>query len=168
MTGRSAGGAAIDDAYPGKPLCHIPGICSLALIVNLQNTDAAAGSTKELAQEGEITERDKVILPPADQRQRYYHQLLPPALRYSPFWGRQSPAGGHSCYSIYRRKPFARLINIEERRHPCARSPIMTRLRYVRMSWICLSMARTPRVYLYRHDQPVTQCGHGILSLFRR
>ena len=28
---------------------------------NLQNTDAAAGMTKELAQEGEITERDKVI-----------------------------------------------------------------------------------------------------------
>ena len=31
------------------------------LIANLQNTDAAAGMTKELAQEGEITERDKVI-----------------------------------------------------------------------------------------------------------
>ena len=29
--------------------------------VYLQNTDAAAGMTKELAQEGEITERDKVI-----------------------------------------------------------------------------------------------------------
>ncbi len=34
--------------------------CWLALIANLQNTDAA-GMTKELAQEGEITERDKVI-----------------------------------------------------------------------------------------------------------
>ena len=34
-----------------KPLLGIPGICSLALIANLQNTDAAAG----------ITERDKVI-----------------------------------------------------------------------------------------------------------
>lgn len=44
-----------------KPLLGIPGICSLALIANLQNTDAAAGMTKELAQDGEITERDKVI-----------------------------------------------------------------------------------------------------------
>lgn len=44
-----------------KPLLGIPGICSLALIANLQNTDAAAGMTKDLAQEGEITERDKVI-----------------------------------------------------------------------------------------------------------
>ncbi|WP_058911419.1 nucleoside recognition domain-containing protein [Entomohabitans teleogrylli] len=44
-----------------KPLLGIPGICSLALIANLQNTDAAAGMTKELAQEGAITERDKVI-----------------------------------------------------------------------------------------------------------
>lgn len=44
-----------------KPLLGIPGICSLALIANLQNTDAAAGMTKELAQEGKITERDKVI-----------------------------------------------------------------------------------------------------------
>lgn len=43
-----------------KPLLGIR-ICSLALIANLQNTDAAAGMTKELAQEGEITERDKVI-----------------------------------------------------------------------------------------------------------
>lgn len=44
-----------------KPLLGIPGICSLALIANLQNTDAAAGMTKELAQEGQITERDKII-----------------------------------------------------------------------------------------------------------
>ena len=44
-----------------RPLLGVPGICSLALIANLQNTDAAAGMTKELAQEGEITERDKVI-----------------------------------------------------------------------------------------------------------
>lgn len=29
-----------------KPLLGIPGICSLALIANLQNTDAAAGMTK--------------------------------------------------------------------------------------------------------------------------
>lgn len=44
-----------------KPLLGIPGICSLALIANLQNTDAAAGMTKELAEEGKITSRDKVI-----------------------------------------------------------------------------------------------------------
>lgn len=37
-----------------KPLLGIPGICSLALIANLQNTDAAAGMTKELAQEGKL------------------------------------------------------------------------------------------------------------------
>ncbi|HED1589503.1 TPA: hypothetical protein R4S39_005020, partial [Enterobacter hormaechei subsp. hormaechei] len=31
-----------------RPLLGVPGICSLALIANLQNTDAAAGMTKEL------------------------------------------------------------------------------------------------------------------------
>ena len=51
-----------------KPLLGIPGICSLALIANLQNTDAAAGMTKELAQEGEITERDKVIFAAINSR----------------------------------------------------------------------------------------------------
>ncbi len=30
-----------------KPLLGIPGICSLALIANLQNTDAAAGMTQD-------------------------------------------------------------------------------------------------------------------------
>ncbi len=41
-----------------KPLLGIPGICSLALIADLQNTDAAAGMTrKELAQEGEYRTR---------------------------------------------------------------------------------------------------------------
>ena len=44
-----------------RPILGIPGICSLALIANLQNTDAAAGMTKELAEEGEITEQEKVI-----------------------------------------------------------------------------------------------------------
>ncbi|MNH80632.1 hypothetical protein D3C73_329790 [compost metagenome] len=44
-----------------RPLLGIPGICSLALIANLQNTDAAAGMTKELGQEGKITEGEKVI-----------------------------------------------------------------------------------------------------------
>ncbi len=39
----------------------MPGILTLPPRANLQNTDAAAGMTKELAQEGEITERDKVI-----------------------------------------------------------------------------------------------------------
>ncbi len=56
VCGRRSG----DDAHP-ETLLGIPGICSLALIANLQNTDAAAGMTRALAQEGEITERDKVI-----------------------------------------------------------------------------------------------------------
>ncbi|VDY46101.1 transporter gate domain-containing protein [Salmonella enterica subsp. enterica serovar Daytona] len=95
-----------------KPLLGIPGICSLALIANLQNTDAAAGMTKELAQEGEITERDKVIFCRlADQRQRYYHQLFllrRCGIRLSGDVSHHS-AGGHSAIQIYRRKPFARL-----------------------------------------------------------
>ena len=44
-----------------KPLLGIPGICSLALIANLQNTDAAAGMTKELADEGVISDRERAI-----------------------------------------------------------------------------------------------------------
>ncbi len=52
--------AAVNDACAKTVVGHSR-ICSLALIANLQNTDAAAGMTKELAQEGEITERDKVI-----------------------------------------------------------------------------------------------------------
>ncbi|WP_020218995.1 hypothetical protein [Escherichia coli] len=48
---RGAGGAGAKDGF----------LFALALIANLQNTDAAAGMTKELAQEGKITERDKVI-----------------------------------------------------------------------------------------------------------
>lgn len=46
-----------------RPLLGIPGVCSLALIANLQNTDAAAGMTKEMAEEGIITEQERAILP---------------------------------------------------------------------------------------------------------
>lgn len=44
-----------------RPLLGIPGICSLALIANLQNTDAAAGMTKELTDEGAISDRERAI-----------------------------------------------------------------------------------------------------------
>lgn len=44
-----------------RPLLGVPGICSLALIANLQNTDAAAGMTKELAEEGVISEQERAI-----------------------------------------------------------------------------------------------------------
>lgn len=44
-----------------RPITGIPGICSTALIANLQNTDAAAGMTKELAEEGVITEQERAI-----------------------------------------------------------------------------------------------------------
>lgn len=44
-----------------KPLIGIPGICSLALIANLQSTDAAAGMTKELCQNGQITDDERSI-----------------------------------------------------------------------------------------------------------
>ncbi|MCS2147592.1 nucleoside recognition domain-containing protein [Scandinavium manionii] len=44
-----------------RPLLGIPGICSLALIANLQNTDAAAGMTKELAAEGVINEQERAV-----------------------------------------------------------------------------------------------------------
>ncbi len=45
-----------------KPLLGIPGICSLALIANLQNTRRRGGyDQKKLAQEGQITQRDKLI-----------------------------------------------------------------------------------------------------------
>jgi spore maturation protein SpmB len=39
----------------------VPGVCSLALIANLQNTDAAAGMTKELTDEGAITDQERAI-----------------------------------------------------------------------------------------------------------
>ena len=44
-----------------RPLLGVPGICSLALIANLQNTDAAAGMTKELTNEGAITDHERAI-----------------------------------------------------------------------------------------------------------
>ena len=44
-----------------RPLLGVPGICSLALIANLQNTDAAAGMTKELTDEGAITDHERAI-----------------------------------------------------------------------------------------------------------
>ncbi|MDX6040165.1 nucleoside recognition domain-containing protein [Scandinavium lactucae] len=44
-----------------RPLLGIPGMCSLALIANLQNTDAAAGMTKELAAEGVINEQERAV-----------------------------------------------------------------------------------------------------------
>lgn len=94
-----------------KPLLGIPGICSLALIANLQNTDAAAGMTKELAQEGEITERDKVILPHGRPAAALLSPTIsPPALRYSPFWERQSSFRWWSfCYSNLSAQTFAHL-----------------------------------------------------------
>ncbi len=60
-----------------RPLLGIPGVCSLALIANLQNTDAAAGMTKEMAEEGIITEQERAIFCLlANQRQRLYYQLF--------------------------------------------------------------------------------------------
>ncbi|WP_312951183.1 nucleoside recognition domain-containing protein [Superficieibacter sp.] len=44
-----------------RPLLGIPGVCSLALIANLQNTDAAAGMTRELADEGVINDHERAI-----------------------------------------------------------------------------------------------------------
>ena len=44
-----------------RPLLGVPGVCSLALIANLQNTDAAAGMTKELTDEGAITDQERAI-----------------------------------------------------------------------------------------------------------
>ncbi|MDV5138780.1 nucleoside recognition domain-containing protein [Chimaeribacter arupi] len=44
-----------------RPLMGIPGICSLAMIANLQNTDAAAGMTKELSEAGLITQEEKAV-----------------------------------------------------------------------------------------------------------
>ena len=44
-----------------KPLLGIPGICSVALIANLQSTDAPAAMTKELYQNGQITDNERSI-----------------------------------------------------------------------------------------------------------
>ena len=43
-------------------LLGVPGICSLALIANLQNTDAAAGMTKELTNEGQLLDHERAII----------------------------------------------------------------------------------------------------------
>lgn len=44
-----------------KPLLGVPGICGLALIANLQSTDAGAGMTKELVESGDITDDERTI-----------------------------------------------------------------------------------------------------------
>lgn len=44
-----------------KPLMGIPGVCGLALIANLQSTDAGAGMIKELVQSGDITDDERTI-----------------------------------------------------------------------------------------------------------
>jgi len=44
-----------------KPLIGVPGSCGLALIANLQSTDAGAGMTKELVQRGLITDDERTI-----------------------------------------------------------------------------------------------------------
>lgn len=45
-----------------KPLLGIPGRCGLALITDLQSTDAGAALTKELHDEKQITKKDVVIM----------------------------------------------------------------------------------------------------------
>jgi hypothetical protein len=72
-----------DDADP-QTLLGIPGICSLALIANLQNTDAAAGMTKEMADDGTITDREGYFRHLPDQRQRHYYQLFHQMLHCLP------------------------------------------------------------------------------------
>lgn len=44
-----------------RPLMGLPGSVSLALITSLQSTDAGAGMTKNLFDEGLITEKERVI-----------------------------------------------------------------------------------------------------------
>lgn len=44
-----------------RPLMGIPGICGLALISNLQSTDAGAGMIKELVESGDITDDERTI-----------------------------------------------------------------------------------------------------------
>lgn len=44
-----------------KPLIGVPGIASLALISSLQSTDAGAGMTKQLRDNGQITAKERVI-----------------------------------------------------------------------------------------------------------
>lgn len=45
-----------------RPLLGIPGLTGLALITDLQSTDAGAALTKELKDRGDITEKDVVIM----------------------------------------------------------------------------------------------------------
>lgn len=44
-----------------KPLMGIPGVCGLALIANLQSTDAGAGMIKELVESGDLTDDERTI-----------------------------------------------------------------------------------------------------------
>ena len=44
-----------------RPLLGIPGVCSLAMIANLQTTDAGAGMTKELMDAGVINDKERSI-----------------------------------------------------------------------------------------------------------
>ncbi|MDU4960359.1 MAG: nucleoside recognition domain-containing protein [Sporomusaceae bacterium] len=44
-----------------KPLMGIPGICGLALIANLQSTDAGAGMIKELVESGDLTDDERTV-----------------------------------------------------------------------------------------------------------
>lgn len=44
-----------------RPLLGIPGVCGLALIANLQSTDAGAGMIKELVQSGDLTDEERTI-----------------------------------------------------------------------------------------------------------
>ncbi len=72
------GGAAIDDAHPETLVLY-----SRYLLTGADRQPAkyrrrgAGRRLKELAQEGEITERDSDFLPPRQTSgQRYYHQLF--------------------------------------------------------------------------------------------
>lgn len=44
-----------------RPLLGIPGISGLALISSLQSTDAGAGMTKSLCEDGDITHKERLI-----------------------------------------------------------------------------------------------------------
>lgn len=44
-----------------RPLLGIPGVCGLAMIANLQSTDAGAGMIKELVLSGDITDDERTI-----------------------------------------------------------------------------------------------------------
>lgn len=44
-----------------KPILGLPGVCGLALIANLQSTDAAAGMTKELVENSLITDDERTV-----------------------------------------------------------------------------------------------------------